>query len=652
MDLERAVVDYAGAGLMAVSANAAGVSGLPNSSGAALIEVLVEQGLGSDVKSYLEAVAFDLRQMMQDEGASATALQAVVAELTVGLAGWREHAPRRRGLAPNELVGAIVQDLPHAADPIRAQGMLMRLLSRLAVLPDMVGAAADLFARTPTPMAPDTVAESDTEPGANLRALTGALHRETGTSEVALLEIARLHGARGFPDRMRPMVLSAAARSLATICDRLAVPTSDPVLDNLQSQAIAALQEAQFEDADTLIAGAAARRVTSIGHVPTAELLLRRTAAELWGLRASLQQARLKYRKAAQYCEAAVNLLDRSDIEGRWLYTVREGMVLNAMYEELGDIGALGDAIIVFARSLLLDPADKSSELFALTHNNLGNSLLSLSDKERSPDKLKLAIQSYRSALQAKSRDAEPNQWALLQSNLGTACLKLGEMTSAMEAYEEAVAALTEALDAFSTEHSRDDRRVALLNLGIALARLGGRAKDVHVLKRADDVLHKVLPDIDVNDEPESWSRLLAALGDVNSDLGDITGNPEHLQRSAEAYRRLVETNAGMTSVQRALAEANLGSTLWALSRVTGDPWQGEEARSCMARALDVLDAAGEEQLAAPIRANMSAMVAPAGATAGFVADVQASPFDLRPGTDEEPSHSVRLAVGGGFFSR
>lgn len=676
MDLEQAVVGYAGAGLLAVSANATGQIGAPGLDGAGLVQALVEDGLGQEVKNVLEAVARDLRHGMATDAGEALPFPEVVALLTEALAGWRHFAPQQRGLAPNGLVGAIVHGLPRELDPLRSHATMMRLMARIAAEPDMMAHAAEIFARQTdveveeepvelvgAPLSPIDLVEVHHDPiqvpvsegPIAATASNGAPAPDTGP-----IVLARIHARHRIAPALRGVILANAERSLVAIAQRLAAPVDDPVLGNLLTQAIAAISEGQFEDADTLMAGAAARHMAGIGHVATPEAALRRAAAELWELRASLQQAQLEHRRAAQYFESAAGVLDPGDIEGRWLYSIREGMVLNAMYEELGDVEALGQAIVVFARSLQIDSSDQGSELFALTHNSLGNCLLALADRERSQDKLELSIKSYRSALSAKPREPAPQEWALLQSNLGTACVKLGEMTDAREPFEEAVGALSGALGVFSGLAADDDRNLVQLNLGIALARLGGKSKDAGKLQQAAALLTEARSGFRADQSPEAWGRLQAALGDACVDLGELTSDPAWLGRGATAYRAIVEAGAGLSEVQRALAEANLGGALWSLASRTGEPGQGAEARQCMERAARVLTEAGQEALAAPIRANLAAMRGPApsvgpapSAMAASPLHPQAigSPFDLRPGMENEPVLRGR-AVGSAGFNR
>jgi tetratricopeptide (TPR) repeat protein len=84
-----------------------------------------------------------------------------------------------------------------------------------------------------------------------------------------------------------------------------------------------------------------------------------------------------------------------------------------------------------------------------MTQNNLGNAFVRLGERESGTARLEEAVESYRAALQERTRERVPLQWAMTQNNLGTVLQILGERESGTARLEEAVCSIQSALEVY-----------------------------------------------------------------------------------------------------------------------------------------------------------------------------------------------------------
>ena len=64
---------------------------------------------------------------------------------------------------------------------------------------------------------------------------------------------------------------------------------------------------------------------------------------------------------------------------------------------------------------------------WAMTQNNLGNTLATLGNRESGTERLEQAVTAYTEALKEHTRERVPLGWATTQNNLGTALATLGK---------------------------------------------------------------------------------------------------------------------------------------------------------------------------------------------------------------------------------
>jgi tetratricopeptide (TPR) repeat protein len=156
----------------------------------------------------------------------------------------------------------------------------------------------------------------------------------------------------------------------------------------------------------------------------------------------------------------------------------------------------------------------------AMTHNNLGNALHSLGERESVTARLEEAVTACRDALLECTRDRVPLDWAMTQNNLGTALQTLGERESGTARLEEAVTAYRDAL----LERTRDrvplDWATTQHNLGDALTRLGERESGTARLEEAVTAYRDALLERTRDRVPLDWATTQNNLGNALQTLG------------------------------------------------------------------------------------------------------------------------------------
>jgi tetratricopeptide (TPR) repeat protein len=219
-----------------------------------------------------------------------------------------------------------------------------------------------------------------------------------------------------------------------------------------------------------------------------------RDAAEILALDARIDDLQLAYRLAASKDGEAAVLVAPFDSVMRQGLLRRQASELYKQGEQLGDNGALAEAVDINRVLLTLTPRSPQPFRWANTQLHLGAALELLGERQRSTAQLDEAVAAYREALMRealmeKTRERDPRDWAMTQANLGFALLRLGEPESGTARLEEAVAAYGEALK----EQPRT--RVPILwaksagNQGVALMLIAERRTDVTMATTALDQL-------------------------------------------------------------------------------------------------------------------------------------------------------------------
>jgi hypothetical protein len=125
-------------------------------------------------------------------------------------------------------------------------------------------------------------------------------------------------------------------------------------------------------------------------------------------------------RATAERLEPIINRLNPSfDAETRGSLLSNYALVLSSIGLQAGSNSSLLQAIAAFHATLQEYTRERVPLDWAMTQNNLGNTLAILGERESDTARLQEAVGAHRAALQEYTRERTPLDWAMTQNNLG-----------------------------------------------------------------------------------------------------------------------------------------------------------------------------------------------------------------------------------------
>jgi tetratricopeptide (TPR) repeat protein len=268
----------------------------------------------------------------------------------------------------------------------------------------------------------------------------------------------------------------------------------------------------------------------------------------------------------------------------KWAITQNNlGNTLTTLGERKSGTEHLEAAVAAYSEALKEGTREKVPLRWAMTQNNLGIALGRLGTRESGTERLEVAVAAYREALKERTREKVPLSWATTQNNLGTALRALGERESGTERLEAAVAAYREALKEYTREKVPLLWAAAQNNLGNALWTLGERESGTESLEAAVVAYHEALKEYMREKVPLDWAMTQNNLGIALSTLGEREGSTERLEAAVAAFREaLKEWTREKVPLQWAMTQNNLGNALESMGKLN-------EAAEAYRLALQVL---------------------------------------------------------------
>ena len=349
-------------------------------------------------------------------------------------------------------------------------------------------------------------------------------------------------------------------------------------------------------------------------------------AVDAFAMLGQLQEVRLDFRAAAVAYGEAGRLGAGAPASVRWSFALRQGAALASEADDLSRLGKpsnrpLSEAVRVYAAALDLASREEAPELFTVTQNCLGNTLLLLGELEGKAELLEHSAAAYRAAAGAMERGRSERDWALVHSNLGTVLLKAGELTNTERSYADAAKAFEAALDVLRPDENTQDWASAEAGRGTALGRLGAIRSDLGLLERTARMVDAALAGFERRAAPAPWARLQSCLGNICADLGERIGGRHWLERAITAYEAAQqEWTEQRSPLQWALSEANRGGAQLGLGTLTGSRRHLQLAEESLVSADRVFSRIGETAYAAAARESLGAVrreLTQAGATTG-----------------------------------
>jgi tetratricopeptide (TPR) repeat protein len=291
---------------------------------------------------------------------------------------------------------------------------------------------------------------------------------------------------------------------------------------------------------------------------------------------------------AQKLARLANNLPASMGPDGRGLLLNSYALVENRIGQQRGDSKALERAISAFSAALNERSRERVPLDWAMTQNNLGNTLSALGQRESGTARLEEAVSVFRAALEERTLDQVPLNWAMTQNNLGVALWALGERESGTEHLKEAASAFRASLGEFRRERVPLRWAMTQNNLGNALCALGERETGTAHLGEAVSAYCAALEEQSRERVPLDWAMTQNNLGTALYLLGQRESGNARLEEAVSAYRAaLEERTRDRMPLDWAMTQNNLGAALRTLGQRESGTASLEEAVSAFREALE-----------------------------------------------------------------
>ena len=251
-----------------------------------------------------------------------------------------------------------------------------------------------------------------------------------------------------------------------------------------------------------------------------------------------------------------------------WAMTQNDlGNTLLEIGEQTGDINRLNQAVEALTKALEVRTRDEMPADWAMTQNNLGGTLNSIGRQTGDVNRLNQAAEAYTKALEVRTRDEMPAAWAATQNNLGNTLDSIGRQTGDINRLNQSVEAYTKALEVRTRYEMPAAWAQTQNNLGFTLLAIGQQTGDINRLNQALEALTKAL-DVHTRDEmPADWAMTQNNLGSTLSAFGQQTSDVNRLNQAVEAFTKALEVRTrdemprkfARTSYRKGLAHLAIG---------------------------------------------------------------------------------------------
>ncbi len=232
---------------------------------------------------------------------------------------------------------------------------------------------------------------------------------------------------------------------------------------------------------------------------------------------------------------------------------------------------------------------------WANTQNELGNSLRILGQRESNKGSLEEAVTRFKLALEELTQDNNPRGWASTQNNLGSALQHLGERERGGERLEQAITAYRAALNVYSLKADPNAWAMVHSNLGNALSTLGERERNTLRLEEAVVSYRAALIVMTRDKMPMDWAGATNNLGVALKTIGQLQKDVKLLEEAVNVFKNaLEERTREKVPSEWATTQHNLGHAFTLLGNLLNHTGQSEKATETLNLAFAALNAALE----------------------------------------------------------
>jgi tetratricopeptide (TPR) repeat protein len=173
--------------------------------------------------------------------------------------------------------------------------------------------------------------------------------------------------------------------------------------------------------------------------------------------------------------------------------------------------------------------------------NDLGISLLELSDSEQQTTRLEEAKSAFLNALDHRRRDTDPLNWAMTTANLSNARARLALRAGDANFLREAMEGYRVALPVWESLEMDIDWASANGNFGVQLLELGGLENDYSILIESEMTIRRSLEILTKENATASWAMAKMNLANALSGLDERSASAKRQTEALECYQEVLE---------------------------------------------------------------------------------------------------------------
>ena len=333
-------------------------------------------------------------------------------------------------------------------------------------------------------------------------------------------------------------------------------------------------------------------------------------AAQVLLARASVEEIRLDYRKAARHYASAVRGFTKADTALQWHFLMQQANALFRQNQLFADDAALAEAIRVYDQAGQLDTNLVGGVQWAQGQQRLAEILKMLAHRERVVEYfVKAAFHAgiAANAYAAENRETDAVEMRLLQAESlwqgGDPFGDLPMLDASAHAYRTALAALNK-------EKSPEEWAIDTAMFGQMLLRTATLRGDPKLLVEAIERLRAAIQFADLSKVEIDSTGAETTLG--RALLAEYAGGGQALllDLAATAFRRAIKSaTAEKMMITKAELQHELGMTLWAMAERAGDTQSMEHAVEMLSMSITSFSDENETQRADAVRQDLSRLL-------------------------------------------
>jgi hypothetical protein len=333
-------------------------------------------------------------------------------------------------------------------------------------------------------------------------------------------------------------------------------------------------------------------------------------AAQVLLARATVEEIRLEYRKAARHYASAVRGFTKADTALQWHFLMQQANALFRQNQLFADDAALAEAIRVYDQAGQLDTSLVGGVQWAQGQQRLAEILKMLAHRERVVEYFAKAAYHAgiaANAYAAENREADAIEMRLLQAEAlwlgGDPFGDLPMLDASAHAYRTALAAMTK-------EKSPEEWANATATFGQMLLRAATLRGDPKLLVESIERLRAAVQFADLSNVEIDRTGTETTLG--RALLAEYAGGGQVLllDLAATAFRRAIKSaTAEKKMITKAELQHELGMTLWAMAERAGDTQSMEHAVEMLGMSVKSFRDENEDQRADAVQQDLSRLL-------------------------------------------